>query len=236
MNARTQSRSPVAGRFRGFLPVVVDVETGGFNPARDALLEIAAVLLERDPFGRWRRSETVACHVRPFPGANLEPAALAFTGIDPYHPFRLAVPEEEALGRVFTKVRQAVAHTGCTRAVLVGHNAHFDLAFLKAAVERCGIRRNPFHAFSTLDTASLAGLAYGQTVLARAVVAAGLDWDQREAHSAIYDAEKTADLFCTIVNLWDAHAPTPVGTSPDDDLPEPFADADADPRDRAGDG
>jgi ribonuclease T len=233
VNDTGPSRSPVAGRFRGFLPVVVDVETGGFNPARDALLEIAAVLLEREPSGRWRRAETVACHVRPFPGANLEPSALAFTGIDPYHPFRLAVPEEEALGRVFSKVRQAVARTGCTRAVLVGHNAHFDLAFLKAAVERCGIRRNPFHAFSTLDTASLAGLAYGQTVLARAVAAAGLDWDQREAHSAIYDAEKTADLFCTIVNLWDAHAPSPVGAGHDEDSSDPELDADRDPRARA---
>ena len=38
-------------RFRGFLPVVVDVETGGFISATDALLEIAAVLIEIDP--RW---------------------------------------------------------------------------------------------------------------------------------------------------------------------------------------
>jgi ribonuclease T len=227
MSDGSRVRSPLAARFRGFLPVVVDVETGGFNASRDALLEIAAVLLEIDESGRWHRSETVACHVRPFPGANLEPSALAFTGIDPYHPFRLAVPEEEALGRVFSKVRQAVARTGCTRAVLVGHNAHFDLAFLKAAVERCGIRRNPFHAFSTLDTASLAGLAYGQTVLARAAVAAGLAWDQREAHSAIYDAEKTADLFCAIVNLWDAHAPAPLGLPAEDDLPDTMAEADA---------
>lgn len=205
-------RGLIASRFRGFLPVVVDVETGGFDSRRDALLEIAAVLLEVDGFGRWKRSETVACHVKPFPGANLEPAALAFTGIDPHHPFRLAVPEEEALGRIFNKVRQAVAAHACTRAVLVGHNAHFDLGFLKAAVERCGIRRNPFHAFSTLDTASLSGLAFGQTVLARAVSAAGIEWDQREAHSAIYDAEKTADLFCSIVNLWDLHAPRTWGS------------------------
>jgi ribonuclease T len=96
-----------------------------------------------------------------------------------------------------------VTEHGCTRAILVGHNPAFDLAFLKAAVERASVKRNPFHAFSTFDTASLAGVAYGQTVLARAVMAAGITWDQEAAHSAIYDAERTADLFCAIVNAWD---------------------------------
>ncbi|MGE0383852.1 MAG: ribonuclease T [Gammaproteobacteria bacterium] len=192
----------VAHRFRGFLPVVVDVETGGFNPQTDALLEIAVVLLGADHPGHWLRRETVAFHVQPFPGARLEPSALAFNGIDPFHPFRLAVPEAEALDRIFAAVRAAVAEAGCTRAILVGHNPAFDLAFLKAAVERARVKRNPFHAFSTFDTASLAGLAYGQTVLSRAVRAAGLAWDESQAHSAIYDAERTADLFCSIVNRW----------------------------------
>ncbi|MGW8228635.1 MAG: ribonuclease T, partial [Gammaproteobacteria bacterium] len=44
---------------------------------------------------------------------------------------------------------------------------------------------------------------YGQTVLARAVQAAGIQWNQKEAHSAVYDAERTAELFCRIVNTWD---------------------------------
>lgn len=199
----SEARRGVAQRFRGFLPVVVDVETGGFNAETDALLEIAAVLVDVGADGRWKSAETVHAHVQPFPGANLEPAALAFNKIDPDHPFRLAVPESDALGRIFTAVRRAVHEHGCTRAILVGHNPAFDLAFLKAAVERNGIKRNPFHAFSTFDTATLAGLAYGQTVLARAAQAAGLDWDDNEAHSAVYDAERTAELFCAIVNRWD---------------------------------
>ena len=98
---------------------------------------------------------------------------------------------------------QEIRDTDCTRAVLVGHNAWFDLGFLNAAITRAGIKRNPFHPFSCFDTATLAGLAYGQTVLARAVKASGASWDGREAHSAIYDAEKTAELFCNIVNRWD---------------------------------
>lgn len=192
----------LTNRFRGFLPVAVDVETGGFNPQTDALLEIAAVTLRMDEAGRLHRHQTFACHVAPFPGARLEPAALAFTGIDPYHPFREALNEHDALQRVFQPIRKAIRDNLCTRAILLGHNPSFDLAFVNAAAARSGIKRNPFHPFSTFDTATLGGLAFGQTVLARAAQAAGIDWDHREAHSAIYDAERTADLFCQIVNLW----------------------------------
>ena len=193
----------IAGRFRGFLPVVVDVETGGFNSATDALLEIAVVLLGIDGEGRWGIEAAHSSHVEPFPGANIEPAALEFNGIVPDHPLRNARPEREALRKVLTPVRQAVREHGCTRAVLVGHNPAFDLSFLNAAVGRTAFKRNPFHPFSTFDTATLGGLAFGQTVLARAVQAAGIEWDGRDAHSAIYDAQKTAELFCAIVNLWD---------------------------------
>jgi ribonuclease T len=194
----------LANRFRGFLPVVVDVETGGFNPKRDALLEIAAVILNYDEDGQLRPVETHACLVEPFPGANLDEKSLEFTGIDPYHPFRFAKPEHEALRQIFQPVRKAVKDSACTRAILVGHNPTFDLQFVNAAADRNNIKRNPFHPFSSFDTATLAGLAFGQTVLARAAVAAGMEWDQAQAHSAKYDAERTAELFCTIVNRWDA--------------------------------
>lgn len=194
----------IAGRFRGFLPVVVDVETAGFNPQTDALLEVAAVTLHMDYTGRLQRVQTFARHVQPFPGANLDPAALAFTGIDPHHPFRDALPEQEVLQSIFQPIRKAVRDSGCSRAILVGHNPWFDLAFLNAAVQRTGVKRNPFHPFSAFDTATLGGLAFGQTVLSRAVQAAGIAWDNQEAHSAIYDAERTAELFCRVVNLWTA--------------------------------
>ena len=192
----------MARRFRGFLPVVVDVETGGFNAKKDALLEIAAVTLELDSEGYMRPDETFHCHVEPFPGANLDPKALAFTGIDPFHPFRMAKSEADALQHIFHPIRQAVKAQGCTRAILVGHNPSFDLGFLNAAAARVKVKRNPFHQFSTFDTATLAGLAYGQTVLARAVQAAGMSWNEEQAHSAVYDAQQTAELFCAIVNRW----------------------------------
>ncbi len=192
----------IASRFRGYLPVVVDVETAGLNSQTDALLEVAAVILTMRADGSLTSGECYARHVLPFPGAHLNPDSLAFNGIDPYHPFREALPEREALQDIFRPVRQALRDTGCSRAILVGHNPLFDLSFLNAAVERAQIKRNPFHPFSTFDTATLAGLAYGQTVLARAVQAAGLTWDSAQAHSAIYDARMTAELFCRVVNRW----------------------------------
>lgn len=190
----------ISRRFRGFLPVIVDVETGGFNSRTDALLEIAAVQVDPQDDGTLLRGETTRFHVKPFEGANMEPASLAVNGIDPHHPLRPAIDERDALQRIFRVVRSAVREHGCSRAILVGHNAAFDLAFINAAIERTGIKRNPFHTFSCFDTATLCGLAYGQTVLARAVAAAGMEWDEKSAHSAAYDAEITADIFCDIVN------------------------------------
>lgn len=202
MDTEQRQTPPIAGRFRGFLPVVVDVETGGFDPQRHALLEIAAVVIRMDGDGCLTPGPTLACHVLPFIGAEMDPRALAFNKIDPEHPFRDAVAEQDALNRILTPIRKAVSTSGCNRAILVGHNAHFDLGFVKAAVDRTNYKRNPFHAFSVFDTVSLAGLVYGQTVLAKAVRAAGLGWDDSAAHSAIYDAQRTAELFCTIVNRW----------------------------------
>lgn len=198
------SRKGITHRFRGFLPVVIDVETAGFNPATDALLEIAAVILNVDEHGNWFPDETVTRHVHPFEGANLDQAALEFTGIVPDHPFRkqIAVSEKKALQDIFGEVRLHLKKHQCKRAILVGHNAAFDLGFVNAAVERTGIKRNPFHPFSTFDTVTLCGLAFGQTVLSKAVEVAGLHWETAQAHSACYDAEKTAELFCLVVNRW----------------------------------
>ncbi|WP_110648459.1 ribonuclease T [Salinicola peritrichatus] len=196
------TRELMAQRFRGYLPVVVDIETGGFNAATDALLEIAAVPLTMDDQGNLLPLETLSFHIEPFEGANVEQAALDFTGIDIASPFRkqIAVSEREALDGIFKPIRKTIKSHNCSRAILVGHNAAFDQGFLNAAVNRCAIKRNPFHPFSCFDTATLSALAYGQTVLARACQAAGIEFDNASAHSARYDTERTAELFCAIVN------------------------------------
>ena len=194
--------SPMAKRFRGYLPVVVDVETGGFDWNRHALLEIAVVPIDLDEAGQFVLGETASAHLHPAPGTEIDPKSLEVTGIRLDHPFRLAKQEKEALDHVFAPVRAAVRKHGCQRAILVGHNAHFDLNFLNAAVARVQHKRNPFHPFSVFDTVTLAGVAYGQTVLARAIQAAGMEWNADDAHSAVYDAEQTARLFCKIANSW----------------------------------
>ena len=205
-------------RFRGFLPVVVDLETGGFDCSRHALLEIAAVPICMDPTGRVYPGETITSHVDPFPGSEIDPKSLEVTGIDIGHPFRDAKSEKVALDLVFAGVRAAAKSADCQRAILVGHNAHFDLGFLNAAIARTAHKRSPFHPFSVFDTVTLAGVAFGQTVLSRALVAAGLPWNGDDAHSAVYDAERTADLFCLIVNRWPllqaAAIEAPVGMQP----------------------
>jgi len=190
----------MARRFRGYLPVAIDIESGGFHAATDALLEVAVVLIDMDAEGVLRRGATHHFHVKPFEGGRLDPAALSITGIDPHHPLRPALPERDALQRAFREVRHAVRAYQCRRAILVGHNAAFDLGFLNAAVARADVKRNPFHPFSCFDTATLAGAALGQTVLAKAVTVAGLEWDAGSAHNARYDAERSADIFCLVCN------------------------------------
>ena len=192
----------IKNRFRGFLPIVVDVETGGFNSQTDALLEIAAVIIQQKEDGTLFFDDVTTAYVEPFEGSNIDPKSLEITGIDLDHPLRLAMNETAALGKIFTPIRKALKESGCNRAILVGHNAHFDLNFVNAAVERTGIKRNPFHPFSCLDTVTLSALAYGQTVLAKAISVAKIEWDNSRAHSAMYDTEKTAELFCKIHNLW----------------------------------
>lgn len=192
----------IADRFRGFLPVVLDLETGGFNPGTDAVLEVAICVLQMDDFGRLRRAETISVDVKPFEGSMINPRSLEFTGIDLDDPERNPLVEKEALHQICRPVRKEVRATGCQRAIMVAHNPIFDLGFVNAMIERAAYKRSPFHPFSSFDTATIGGLVFGQTVLSRAVQAAGLEWNEANAHSAAYDAEKTADLFCSAVNRW----------------------------------
>ena len=194
--------TPLSRRFRGFLPIVLDLETAGFNAQSDAILEVSAVILGMDKEENLITEKTHAYHVQPFEGANLDEASLKFTGIDPFHPLRIAQNEKEVFSDMFRQIRQKMKQESCKRAILVAHNAHFDHGFIRAASERHKLKRNPFHPFSNLDTVSLSALCFGQTVLSRACEAAGIDFDEEQAHSARYDAEKTAELFCHIVNHW----------------------------------
>ena len=205
----TTEIQPVIGqRFRGFLPVVVDVETAGFNADTDALLEIACIPIVYDAEGKFVPGEAHHAHINPFEGANLDRRSLDFIGIDPFNPMRVAMAEDEksALKRMFKAINEVRKQQGCTHAVLVGHNAHFDLGFVKAAIARTGTKnQSPFHSFSVFDTVTLSAVMFGQTVLAKSCIQAGIEFDGKEAHSALYDTQKTAELFCFILNKLSPH-------------------------------
>lgn len=199
-------------RFRGYFPVVIDVETAGFNANRDALLEIAAVTVKMNADGDLEPHETFHEHIVPFEGANLEQAALDFNGIDPFCQLRGAIEESDAMKSLCKVIRKLQKEADCQRSVIVAHNATFDQSFINAAIERSGIKRTPFHPFVSFDTTSLAGLTLGQTVLVKACQAAGIAFDQKEAHSALYDAQKTTELFCYMVNRYKALGGWPIDT------------------------
>lgn len=199
---KNDDKTLIAKRFRGYLPVVIDIETAGFNAQTDAMLEIGVATLSMDDNWKLQLKETYSFDIEPFEGANLEQSALDFTGIDPASPDRAAITEESALKDLFSIIRSEVKINGCKRAILVGHNANFDHQFLTAASNRCAIKRNPFHPFSTIDTAALSALIYGHTVLAQACRIAQIDYQNDLAHRAEYDASITAELFIKMVNKW----------------------------------
>jgi len=219
----TQPSTQLAQRFRGYYPVVIDVETAGFNAKTDALLEIAATLLDMDDNGNLVPLQTLHFHVEPFEGANLDASSLAFNGIDPFNPLRGAVPEREAITEICKAVRKAQKDAGCQRSVIVAHNAAFDQGFFNAAIERLNFKRSPFHAFVSFDTTSLSALALGQTVLAKACQTAGIEFNNKEAHSALYDTERTAELFCHIVNNWKKLGGWPLAAMSHDDADDSAA-------------
>jgi len=191
----------IKDRIRGYLPVVIDIETAGFNENTDAMLEICAITIGINDDDKLFPKLTQHFHVEPFKGANIDPSAIKFNGIDINNPFRLAVEEKQALTEIFNSIKIELKVEECSRAILVGHNAFFDLGFLHSAAKRSKLK-SPFHKFSTIDTVSLSALFFGETVLAKAVSSAGIDWDDASANSALYDTEKTAKLFCQIFNSY----------------------------------
>ena len=58
-------------------------------------------------------------------------------------------------------------------------------------------------------------------MLSRALAALGLEWDSTRAHSALYDAERTADLFCALVNRFRSQYALALPVVGDDDAEMP---------------
>ena len=195
-----QKKHPMANRLRGFCPIVVDVETGGLDPQNSALLDIAALSLTLDKKGKMVIDESFEVSCIPDERCTIVPEALKINKINLEEHALKAVNEQKSMRKFFQFCRKAIKKHDCQRGILVGHNANFDLSFITAAAARHGVKRNPFHPFSVMDTVGLAGLVYGQTVLKVAAQKAGIPFDDAKAHSAMYDTRVTAELFCKIHN------------------------------------
>ncbi|VFP77700.1 ribonuclease T [Buchnera aphidicola] len=213
MSIKQNLRFMIKNRFRGFYPVVIDIESAGFHAKTDALLEIAIVTLKMNTLGWLQIDDTLHFHIKPFKGSIIQAESVAFNKIDPFNPLRGAVSEKSALASIFKLVKKKISLNCCKKGILVAHNANFDHNFLMAAAKRIGVIKNPFHPFTTFDTAALSGLIFGQTVLAKACQMAGIPFDTTQAHSALYDTIQTAHLFCELVNRWKRLGGWPPNTS-----------------------
>ncbi len=194
-----QKNKQLHEKFRGFYPVVIDMETTGFNSKTNAILEICAINI--DMFnGILKPNEIFHCHISPFKNSILLKKNLDFNNINPYNPLRFAISENKAIEDLFTFSFNSKKKYKCNKCVLVGHNASFDLSFLNSLIKRIKNNKNPFHTFTNFDTATLSALKYNQTVLAKATKIAKIKFNAKQSHSALYDAKKTAELFCKIIN------------------------------------
>ncbi|MBM4222986.1 MAG: ribonuclease T [Gammaproteobacteria bacterium] len=183
--------------FGHYYPIVIDCETSGINPDQHALLEVACVILAPvDKKLQIIARETF--HVLPFEGAQFDPDSMKIHQIDPHYPLRFAESEKDVLIKLNAMIAPYIkGHY--RRALLVGHNAWFDLAFLNKAYERQSVK-SPFHRFTCMDTATLSAFFLRETVLAKALYRCRIAYDPKEAHSALYDAEKTAELLALLWN------------------------------------
>ena len=191
----------ISERFRGFLPVVVDLETGGLDPNKNPILELACSFLNYEK-EKLVPHKSFSWDIKPQPNLEIDPSSQLLTGIDPLSDIENRTDEKAAIKSFFKEVRRETKMNECTRAVLVAHNSVLDNSFLNAAIQRHRIKRSPFHPFTTFDTATLGGVAFGHTVLREACQRADIAYDEQSAHCASYDCEVTAFLFCKIVNLW----------------------------------
>jgi DNA polymerase III epsilon subunit family exonuclease len=161
--------------------VVVDLETTGLTPGKARICEIGAVRVHELELEQ--RFETLAN-----PGAPLGPGIAALTGLRDVD-LRRAPP-------VGAAVRRFLAFAG--DAVLVAHNARFDLSFLDRETERLTGRRLGSVA---IDTVALARKLVGPRRANLAELSHYFGTAARPCHRALPDAEATAEILLALIGL-----------------------------------
>jgi DNA polymerase-3 subunit epsilon len=172
--------SPVSLALGDAVFCVVDLETTGIRPGADRIVEIGAVRVEG--YELTERFERLVD-----PGVPLPSEITRLTGIRP----------EDLAGRVgvASALRAFLAFAG--DAVLVAHNARFDIGFIDAELRRLRGRR---FAGTVLDTVPLARkLVPGRTRYSLGALADRFSTDATPCHRALPDALATAEILLALV-------------------------------------
>ena len=175
--------------------VVFDTETTGLSPERDEIVQIGAVRLVGG-----RRIEGEAFETLVDPGRPIPPASTRVHGID--DAAVAGAPSIAEAGRAF--------HGFAEGAVLVAHNAPFDLAFLRRHAGAMG--RDFDH--PVLDTVLLSAAVFGEGVphtLDAIAERLGVAIDPAARHTAMGDAAATADVLLHLIPVLEAAGVTTLG-------------------------
>ena len=173
--------------------VVFDLETTGTRPGESRIVEVGAVRLSGlVPVGRLERLVD--------PGVPIPPAITALTGISPAHV--RGRPRIESVIAEFLRFSAG--------AVLVAHNARFDVGFVDAELRRL---RGGRLAAPVIDTVALARRLVGDRLprMDLATLAERFDTEVRPCHRALADADATAEVLLRLLGLAQERGAATVG-------------------------
>jgi len=175
--------------------VAFDFETTGLDAGRDRIVEIGAVgfRLEQNAEG-WKAIPDGEYETLVNPGCPIPPGVSAIHGIDD-----LAVSSAP-----YWKDAAAVFFPFIDGAILVAHNAPFDLGFLKAESARAGLENPPNPAWDTVSIAKTA--ISGLPGYSLKSLSASFGIDQLAAHRGADDARVCMELFARCITLIEANA------------------------------
>lgn len=166
--------------------VVFDTETTGLLPEQgDEIVQIAAVRIVN---GKRVKNEVFDMLVNP--GRPIPASASAIHGVT------------DAMVKDAVSVQEAVRqfHRFAEGAVLVAHNAPFDMEFLTRREKEVGLRFvNPI-----LDTVLVSATAFGRAethTLDALADRLGVRIDEKDRHTALGDAVATADVFIKLKDM-----------------------------------
>lgn len=183
--SKARNAAVADARLEDLTYVVFDTETTGLSPASDSIVQIAAVRLVNG-----RRLESEVFDTLVDPGRPIPPLSTEVHGIT--DSMVRGAPRIDAVGAQFHRFAQG--------AVLVAHNAPFDMEFLRRNEAGIGARFD----HPVLDTVLLSAVVFGQLEehsLDALTARLGITIPEEARHTAIGDTIATADAFLKLVPM-----------------------------------